>query len=88
MPVTDIEVDHIDDKAVPQTVEQIAQRAANDQRVGDVVQLLRRFRAIHHNRQNYADTECDACEEPALPAAAVGEEAKRCAIVARVMQIK
>ncbi len=37
VPVADIEVDHIDNEAVPQAVEQVAQRAANNQRVSDIV---------------------------------------------------
>ncbi|CSF68401.1 Uncharacterised protein [Shigella sonnei] len=37
MPVADVEVDHIDNEAVPQAVEQVAQRAANNQRVSDIV---------------------------------------------------
>ena len=40
MPVTDVEVDEIDHETVPQAVEQIAQRPADDKGVGDVVQLL------------------------------------------------
>ena len=88
MPVADIEVDHIDHKAVPQTVKQVTQRTANDQCVGDVVQLLRGFPAVHQHCQHNADTESDTCEEPALPAAAVSQEAKRRAVVARIVQIK
>lgn len=37
VPVADVEVDHIDNEAVPQAVEQVAQRAANNQRVSDIV---------------------------------------------------
>ena len=39
MPVADVEVDHIDHKAMPQAIEQVAQRAADNQRVGNIVQL-------------------------------------------------
>lgn len=39
MPVADVEVDEIDHETVPQAVEQIAQRPADDKGVGDVVQL-------------------------------------------------
>lgn len=37
VPVADVEVDHIDNEAVPQAVEQVAQRAANNQRISDIV---------------------------------------------------
>lgn len=37
VPVADVEVDHIDNEAVPQAVEQVAQCAANNQRVSDIV---------------------------------------------------
>ncbi len=30
MPVADVKIDHIDNKAVPQAVEQVTQRAADD----------------------------------------------------------
>ena len=73
---------------MPQAVKQVAQRAANDQRVGDVIQLLRRLRAVHQHREDHADTESDTRKEPALPATAVGKETKRCAVVTRVVQVK
>ena len=88
MPVADVEVDHIDHKAVPQAIKQVAQRAANDQRVGDVIQLLRCLRAVHQHRQDHADTESDTRKEPALPATAVGKETERRTVVARVVQVK
>ena len=88
MPVADVEVDHIDHKAVPQAVKQVTQRAANDQRVGDVIQLLRGLRAVHQHRQHDADTDSDTREEPALPATAVGKETKRRTVVAGVVQVK
>ncbi len=43
MPVADVEVDHIDHKAMPQAIEQVAQRAADNQRVGNIVQLCVAF---------------------------------------------
>lgn len=88
MPVADVEVDHIDNEAVPQAVEQVTQRAANNQRVSDIVQLLRGLRAIHHHYQNHANTNRNTGKEPTLPAAAIGKETKRRAIVTRIMQIK
>ncbi len=88
MPVADVEVDHIDHKAMPQAIEQVAQRAADNQRVGNIVQLLRRLRTVHQHRQHHANADRDPGKEPALPAAAVGEEAKGRAIVAGIMQIK
>ena len=73
---------------MPQAIEQVAQRAADNQRVGNIVQLLRRLRTVHQHRQHYANADRDPGKEPALPAAAVGEKAKGRAIVAGIMQIK
>lgn len=39
MPISHVEVDHIDNKTMPQTIEQIAQCSADDQRIGDVIEF-------------------------------------------------
>ncbi len=75
MPVADVEVDHIDHKAMPQAIEQVAQRAADNQRVGNIVQLCVAFERYISCVSTTQMPDRDR-KEPALPAAAVGEELK------------
>src|SRR5690606_29228405 len=83
-----VEVDKIDHEAVPQAIEQVAERTANNKGIGDVVQLLLRRTAVHHHQQHRHDSDGDTGEEPALPAAVIGQEAERGTVVARIEQIE
>lgn len=88
MPVPDVKVDHIDDEAMPQAIEQITQCPTDDQCIGNIAQTLRGCTAVHHNQQGYANGNGNAGKKPALPAAAVGQKTKGGTVVPRIVQIE
>lgn len=68
MPVADVEVDHIDHKAMPQAIEQVTQRAADNQRVAAILfSFCVAFRRLHQHRQHYANTDRDPGNQRCQP---------------------
>ena len=88
MPGADVEVDEIDHAAGEEAVDQIADGAANDQGQGSGGDAFMLGQAHQPDDQGDGHDQGEGGEEPALPAAGIGEEAEGGTLVVHEGEVK
>ena len=87
VPAPPVEIDEVDHVAVHRAVDEVAERSRADQRRGEAEKALAVVLPEHHEEPGH-DGDGERAEQPALPAARVGQKRERGAAVVRENEVE